>query len=90
MGRRQIYRPNTAVFGRNYHTSDTRASVEHSYQRRHNCTHFRSVQRLVAYLLHKKTISAPLVEMITNQVETSQFTIPQLKYAKSILHRQKR
>ena len=38
MGRRQTYRPNTAIFGRNYHTSDIRASVEHSYQRRHNCT----------------------------------------------------
>ena len=38
MGRRQIYRPNTAIFGRNYHTSDISASVEHSYQRRHNCT----------------------------------------------------
>ena len=38
MGRRQIHRPNTAVFGGNYHTSDIRASVEHSYQRRHNCT----------------------------------------------------
>ena len=42
MGRRQTYRPNTAIFGRNYHTSDIRASVEHSYQRRHNCT-FRSI-----------------------------------------------